>query len=188
MKTAEGQLYFMEKYLVFLTRQPLVIPYADIAKVRFERVSGTMASTRTFDMRLEMRDNADQVFSAVQRDEQSPISDFLTAKNVKVKKEVVDDMVDSGAALAAALAVEDSDQSDASEDDAPKRDKGKGAAGDDDEDSEGAFVLTGSTDPCSRRGLQGRRQRVQCRRGVRRGACASVRRWASLDRAGALSR
>ena len=146
MKTAEGQLYFMEKYLVFLTRQPLVIPYADIAKVRFERVTGTLASTRTFDMRLEMRDGAEQVFSAVSRDEQAPIADFLQEKHVKVKREIEDGMVETGAALAAALAVDDSDESDASEDDAPKRDKGKGAAGDDDEDSEGASALSDRAD------------------------------------------
>lgn len=107
----------------------MYIPYNDITEIRFERVSGALTSSaRTFDLVIATRSGKNEhQFSAVAKDEQTGIEDFLKRdKKLRVKNVMDQDANVVNSAVVAALMEDDSSDSDA-----PRR-----AAGDEDEDSE----------------------------------------------------
>jgi structure-specific recognition protein 1 len=111
VRTSEGFLYLLDKYILFISKQPVLVAYNDVQVCRFERcvalghchgiaelgmhrVSGAVAAARTFDLRIEMRTEASDVtFSSIVKDEHQPISEFLSSKKLKVKNEIMEDMV-----------------------------------------------------------------------------------------------
>ena len=104
------------------------------------RVGGGVASARTFDMRVVSKfDTSDHVFSAISKEEVSPISAFLQSKNVKLKNEM-DEVMDVDPISDEDMNDED-DASIPSEDeprDSGKKDKTKAIkAGKEDEDESG---------------------------------------------------
>jgi hypothetical protein len=124
----EGHLFFLDKALLYISRNPLYVPYSDIQEVRFERVSGALTTSRTFDLIVQMKGvRNEHTFSAVSKEEQSSVEDYLKReKKLKVKNVMEENVQAVNSAIAEALMDEDS-----SDDDAPRA-----RGGDDDEDSE----------------------------------------------------
>ncbi|KAH8921649.1 SSrecog-domain-containing protein [Atractiella rhizophila] len=120
LKANEGQLYFLDKSMLFISKQPMNVPHTDIASVHFSRVGGVMQSSKTFDLQIHMRNaSAPTTFSNVSKDEKQQIEDHLRGKNIKVKNEMAEDAGAASAAMAAAL-LDDEDE-DMGSDSAPAR-------------------------------------------------------------------
>ncbi|WWD22603.1 FACT complex subunit POB3 [Kwoniella shandongensis] len=136
VKAVQGELYFLEKGLIFIAKQPILIDFSKTESISFSRVGGGIASARTFDMRVVSKtDAADHVFSAISKEEVTPISTFLQSKNVRLKNEMEEAVMD----IDGPLSDDDEEmESIASEDEERgKKDKGKKVAKkavDDDED------------------------------------------------------
>ncbi|GAA6039203.1 hypothetical protein JCM8097_000468 [Rhodosporidiobolus ruineniae] len=144
LKANEGQLYFLEKQLLFISKQPTLVAFNEISAVVLARVGGALPSARTFDLAIRLKDSTSGplVFSALNKEELPNLTDFLTMKKIKVKNE----MDEIAAAEAEALGAESSDEDAMSvdEDEGEGRGKRKSAVGalngdlreEDDEDSE----------------------------------------------------
>ncbi|KAF8520735.1 SSrecog-domain-containing protein [Hysterangium stoloniferum] len=129
LKAVSGELYFLEKFFFFVSKQPTLIELSDIREVVFSRVGGALASARTFDLKIEQKVGPDYTFTSIAREEHEGIETFLKAKKVRVSNEMGD-----GDAIMAAPddSSDDEMQSVASSgDEAPKP-----RLGDNDEDSE----------------------------------------------------
>lgn len=49
VRANEGQLYFLDKYMLFISKQPVLVSYADVSVARFERsVHPSFTSKSTF--------------------------------------------------------------------------------------------------------------------------------------------
>jgi len=113
------------------------VPVIGVCRLTAYRVGSGVASAKTFDMRVVSKtEAADHVFSAISKEEVSPISSFLQSKNVRLKNEMeevmdVDPITDED--------IDDDDMSIPSEDEVKEKGKkGKGKAkntADDDEDA-----------------------------------------------------
>ncbi|WVQ82935.1 FACT complex subunit POB3 [Cryptococcus sp. DSM 104549] len=127
VKATQGELFFLEKGLIFISKQPILIDFSKTESIAFSRVGGGVASARTFDMRVVSKtDTADHVFSAINKQEVGPISSFFKGKGIRLKNEMEEATVD----MNEEFSDEDEDMlSVASEDEEPrgKKDKAKGA-------------------------------------------------------------
>ena len=140
-----GELYFLERYLFFVCKQPTLIDLADIHQVVFSRyvlygaylkalsyspnsVGGAIASARTFDLKIEQKTGPEITFSSIAKEEHEGIESFLKAKKVRVTNEMAD-----GDTIMAAADDTDDESDDESEGEKPKKAR---LGGDDDEDSE----------------------------------------------------
>ncbi|GAA6017728.1 hypothetical protein JCM10207_000477 [Rhodosporidiobolus poonsookiae] len=150
LKANEGQLYFLEKQLLFISKQPTLVSFSEISAVVLARVGGALPSARTFDLAIRLKDAASGsqplVFSALNKEELQNITDFLTMKKIKVKNEMEEMAAVEAEALGGASSDDDDAMSvDEDEDDRPKRRAAGGAAAggdmreEDDEDSEASI-------------------------------------------------
>lgn len=100
VKAVQGELYFLDRALIFIAKQPILIDYSKTESISFSRVgAGGLASSRTFDMRVTSRSgSADHVFSAIPKEEAPAISAFLGSKNIRLENEMDDalDLADAG--------------------------------------------------------------------------------------------
>ncbi|OCF32303.1 FACT complex subunit POB3 [Kwoniella heveanensis CBS 569] len=95
VKAVQGELYFLEKGLIFIAKQPILIDFSKTESISFSRVGGGIASAKTFDMRVVSKTEvADHVFSAISKEEVTPISSFLQSKNVRLKNEMEEAVMD----------------------------------------------------------------------------------------------
>ncbi|GAA5868438.1 hypothetical protein JCM3774_005379 [Rhodotorula dairenensis] len=120
LKANEGQLYFLERQLLFISKQPTLVSFNEISAIILARVGGALPSARTFDLSIRLKDSSavagggPLVFSAVSKEELQTITDFLSMKKIKLKNE----MEELAQAEAAALDVSsDEDDAMASDDD-----------------------------------------------------------------------
>lgn len=125
VKAVQGELYFLEKGLIFIAKQPILIDFSKTESIAFSRVGGGIASARTFDMRVVSKmGTADHVFSAISKEEAGPISQFLASKNVRLKNEM--ENLDADAVMDIDdLSDDDDDVSIMSEDEGKKKKKSK---------------------------------------------------------------
>lgn len=145
VKAVQGELYFLEKGLIFISKQPILIDFSKTDSISFSRVGGGVASARTFDMRVVSKTGgADHVFSAINKQEVGPISSFLQSKNIRLKNEMEEAIVD----IDEPFSDDDEEMESASEDERPSRaknDKSKTKhvkkLADDDEDESGKRPL-----------------------------------------------
>ncbi|KWU45585.1 FACT complex subunit POB3 [Rhodotorula sp. JG-1b] len=152
LKANEGQLYFLERQLLFISKQPTLVSFNEISAIVLARVGGALPSARTFDLSIRLKDSSSVagggplVFSAVSKEELQTITDFLSMKKIKLKNEM--DELAQAEAVAALDVSSDEDEAMASsddDDDARSRRKKK-AVGvdamdlDEDEDSEGTSL------------------------------------------------
>jgi structure-specific recognition protein 1 len=133
-KAVQGDLFMLEKFIFFVSKQPTLIELADVHQVVFSRVGSGMGASavRTFDLKVVTKSAPEYTFTSINKEEHEAIEGFLRAKKVRVKNEMMQD-VDM---LAAAVALDDDDdemQSVASDGEDVPRPR---AGGDDDEDSE----------------------------------------------------
>ncbi|CAK9786975.1 SSrecog-domain-containing protein [Cutaneotrichosporon oleaginosum] len=154
VKAVQGELYFLERGLIFIAKQPILIDFTKTESISFSRVGGGIASARTFDMRVLANEGPDHVFSAISKEEAGPISQFLASKNVRLKNEMdeleaadamdIDDLSDD----------DDDDVSIMSEDEGRKKKKkqqqqaqpARRAADDEDESEDEDFMDEDSSD------------------------------------------
>jgi structure-specific recognition protein 1 len=142
VKAVQGELYFLEKGLIFIAKQPILIDFSKTESIAFSRVGGAIASARTFDMRVVSKTGTpDHVFTSINKEEVGPISQFLASKNVRLKNEM-EDAMDVDAGLLDDLSDDDDDDvSINSEDEGRKKKKKKPearrpAADNDDDESD----------------------------------------------------
>ncbi|TFK33013.1 structure-specific recognition protein-domain-containing protein [Crucibulum laeve] len=138
LKAIQGDLFMLEKYIFFVSKQPTLVEIADIHQVIFSRVGASMgaAAARTFDLKIVTKSGPEHNFTSINKEEHDAVESYLKDKKVKVKNEMVPD---ADLLLAAAAGDDDDDedmQSIVSSDD----EKPKGAkisrGGDDDESEE----------------------------------------------------
>ncbi|KAE8540849.1 FACT complex subunit POB3 [Cryptococcus gattii VGV] len=136
VKAVQGELYFLEKGLIFISKQPILIDFSKTDSISFSRVGGGVASARTFDMRVVSKTGgANHVFSAINKQEVGPISSFLQSKNIRLKNEMEEATVD----IDEPFSDDDEEMESPSEDERPskaKNDKSKTVkkSADDEED------------------------------------------------------
>jgi hypothetical protein len=127
----QGDLFMLEKYIFFVSKQPVLIEISDIHQVVFSRLGAGIATARTFDMQIITKHGPEYTFTSINKEEHEPTDGYLKDKKVRVKNEMVPD-----GDLLLAAAGDDSDeemQSVASDDDEEPRVR---RTGDDDDDTE----------------------------------------------------
>ena len=131
LKAVQGDLFMLEKYIFFVSKQPVLIEISDIHQVVFSRLGAGIATARTFDMQIITKHGPEYTFTSINKEEHEPTDAYLKDKKVRVKNEMVPD-----GDLLLAAAGDDSDeemQSVASDDDEEPRVR---RTGDDDDDTE----------------------------------------------------
>lgn len=130
LKAIQGDLFLLEKYIFFVSKQPMLVELSDMHQVVFSRV-GASTAARTFDLKIVTKSGPEYTFTSLNKEEHEPTETYLKEKKIKIKNEMVQD-VDM---MLAAGEVDDEDeemQSVASSDDEPAKPR----LGGDDEDSE----------------------------------------------------
>jgi len=121
----------LDKFIFFVSKQPVLIEISDIHQAVFSRVGAGIATARTFDMQIITKHGPEYTFTSINKEEHELTDAYLKDKKVRVKNEMVPD-----GDLLLAAAGDDSDeemQSVASDDDEEPRVR---RTGDDDDDSE----------------------------------------------------
>ena len=140
----QGDLFFLEKYVFFVSKQPTLIEIADIHQVIFSRVGASMgaAASRTFDLKIVTKSGPEHTFSSINKEDHEAVETFLKEKKIRVKNEMVVD-----ADLLAAAAGDDDDDEDMqsvlSSDDGAAKPKPKVRLDDDDSEEDGKLVGVG---------------------------------------------
>ncbi|KAG9050103.1 FACT complex subunit [Tulasnella sp. UAMH 9824] len=90
MRAVTGELYFLEKSLIFVAKQATVIDYADIHQIVFSRSEHSIASARTFDIGVVTKCGpvSKVAFTSINKEEFEPVEDFLKAKKMRTKNEI----------------------------------------------------------------------------------------------------
>jgi structure-specific recognition protein 1 len=139
LKATQGDLFLLEKYVFFVSKQPSLIEIADIHQVIFSRVGASMgaAAARTFDMKIVTKSGPEHNFSSINKEDHEPVESYLKDKKVRVKNEMIPD---ADLLLAAAAGDDDDDDMQSvSSDDGPPRIKASRGADDEDSSEDGAF-------------------------------------------------
>ena len=131
LKAVQGDLFMLEKYIFFVSKQPTLIELPDIHQVVFSRLGAGLGASaaRTFDLKIVTKSGPEYTFTSINKEEYDATDGYLKDKKVKVKNEMME-----GELIMAAVDDEDEEmQSVASSgEEAPKPRLG----GDDDDDSE----------------------------------------------------
>ncbi|KAL9940812.1 hypothetical protein V8E36_000300 [Tilletia maclaganii] len=128
VKAVEGLLYPLDKALLWVSKQPIYLPYSQIHQVIFSRVGGSVSSSRTFDLRVNPRDGSETTFLSLNREEHDRMNSFFMERKVRIKNEMNDGLDINAAGAAAALLSDDEEMADVS--------RSRVSAMDEDEDSE----------------------------------------------------
>lgn len=100
LKANEGLLYPLEKSFIFIHKPTLIIHFADIETLEFQRYATGALGTRNFDLKITVKASAaasisgdanlgantkDYVFSAIDKAEYNNLYDFLESKKLPIK-------------------------------------------------------------------------------------------------------
>ncbi|TPX35321.1 hypothetical protein SmJEL517_g02196 [Synchytrium microbalum] len=83
LKASESFLFPLTKYFMFVPKPPTFIPHDDISKVQFLRVDKN-TSSRTFEMKLNMRTGQEYHFSNIAKEEFSGLNQYCKNKGLSV--------------------------------------------------------------------------------------------------------
>lgn len=122
VKANDGTLYPLNKSLIWVSKQTILVPYSDVYQLVFSRVGGAVASAKTFDLRVETRHGGDHTFQSINREEFDSLNNFFAERKIRIKNELADDAASMGKAVDELL---DED------------DESKALPDDDDDDEEG---------------------------------------------------
>ncbi|KAA1077388.1 FACT complex subunit [Puccinia graminis f. sp. tritici] len=144
MKANEGLLYFLDKYVLCISKQSILINLADLHSVKFARVGGALQSGRTFDLVMTKKDEVDLQFSSLSREEHPVIESYFETKGKKIENEMNEDILSNAvAALSDDDDLDDDDDDDDDDEGGGRRDrkskskpKPSAAANADDDDDE----------------------------------------------------
>lgn len=131
VKANDGALYPLSKGLIWVSKQPIYVPYSDVHQLVFSRVGGAVASAKTFDLRVATRSGADHTFQSINREELDNLSAFFAERKLRVKNELSDEGM--GAQVDALLSDEDTkvDQGEDEDEDEEEEDEDFEAESDD---------------------------------------------------------
>ncbi|KAJ7128211.1 SSrecog-domain-containing protein [Mycena crocata] len=130
LKAVTGDLFMLEKYIFFVSKQPTLIELSDIQQVVFSRVSqGTVA--RTFDLKIVTKSGPEYMFVSINKEELEPTETYLKEKKIRIKEIVPDAEL-----VMAAVDDDDDDDMQSVESDEDKRPRIKSAKDDDEDSSE----------------------------------------------------
>ncbi len=138
LKATQGDLFLLEKYIFFVSKQPTLIELSEIHQVFFSRVA---TAARTFDLRIVTKNGPEYTFTSINKEEQESTQAYLKDKRIKIKSEQIPD-----AELLLSAAVGDDDDDDESmrsvdsDDDAPKK-VSRNRDDDDDSESDGELLV-----------------------------------------------
>ncbi|CAG8650002.1 340_t:CDS:2 [Ambispora leptoticha] len=91
MKANEGYLYPLEKCFLFIPKPPTFIPIQDIVSVTFSRVSNNASSSRTFDLKFNLKNKSAIQFSSINREEHKNIEEWMKSKNINAQNDMTED-------------------------------------------------------------------------------------------------
>ncbi|KIN99582.1 hypothetical protein M404DRAFT_10336 [Pisolithus tinctorius Marx 270] len=93
-KAVQGDLFMLEKYIFFVSKQPMLIELSDIHQCVFSRVGASMGATaaRTFDLKIITKSGPEYTFTSINKEEHEPVESYLKDKKIKLKNEMVPDV------------------------------------------------------------------------------------------------
>ncbi|WFD00967.1 FACT complex subunit [Malassezia yamatoensis] len=91
VKANDGTLYPLNKSLIWVSKQTILVPYSEIHQLVFSRVGGAIASAKTFDLRIETRHGGDHTFQSIAREELDSLNNFFAERKLRIKNELADD-------------------------------------------------------------------------------------------------
>ncbi|KAG5719278.1 FACT complex subunit POB3 [Termitomyces sp. T112] len=146
LKAIQGDLFLLEKYIFFVSKQPSLIEIADVHQVVFSRVGASMgaAAARTFDLKIITKSGPEHSFTSINKEDHEPVETYLKDKKIKVKNEMIPD---ADLLLAAAAGDDDDDdemQSVDSDEDRPRVKQSKSGLDDDDSEEDDDFQASES--------------------------------------------
>ncbi|PWN47672.1 putative POB3-protein that binds to DNA polymerase I, partial [Violaceomyces palustris] len=116
VKATDGNLYPLDKCLLWVSKQPVYVPYSEVHQVVTSRVGGAVASSKTFDLRVITKNGPEHTFQSISREELDKMKAHFEDKRIKFKNEVGDEIAGGIAAAAAAAAGLLSDEDEEMED------------------------------------------------------------------------
>ena len=92
LKAVQGDLFMLEKYIFFVSKQPTLIELSDIHQVVFSRLGAGMGATaaRTFDLKIVTKSGPEYTFTSVTKEEHEVTEAYLKDKKVRVKNEMME--------------------------------------------------------------------------------------------------
>ena len=92
LKAVQGDLFFLEKYVFFVSKQPTLIELSDIHQVVFSRLGAGLGATaaRTFDLKIVTKSGPEYTFTSINKEEHEGTEAYLKEKKVKVKNEMME--------------------------------------------------------------------------------------------------
>ncbi|OCH85951.1 SSrecog-domain-containing protein [Obba rivulosa] len=92
LKAVQGDLFMLEKFIFFVSKQPTLIELSDIHQVVFSRLGAGMGATaaRTFDLKIVTKSGPEYTFTSINKEEYEGTEAYLRDKKVKVKNEMME--------------------------------------------------------------------------------------------------
>ncbi|PSS35373.1 hypothetical protein PHLCEN_2v1668 [Hermanssonia centrifuga] len=92
LKAVQGDLFMLEKYIFFVSKQPTLIELSDIHQVVFSRLGAGLGATaaRTFDLKIVTKTGPEYTFTSINKEEHEVTEAYLKEKKVKVKNEMME--------------------------------------------------------------------------------------------------
>ncbi|KDN51305.1 FACT complex subunit POB3 [Tilletiaria anomala UBC 951] len=123
VKATDGLLYPLEKAMLWVSKQPVYVAYADVHQIVFSRVGGAISSSKTFDLRVITKSGPEHHFQSLNREEHEKLNLHFAERKLRIKNEMAETDGALGLQVAAGMLSDEDEE--------------MGAAGDDDdEDSE----------------------------------------------------
>ncbi|KAI0916873.1 hypothetical protein AcW2_007147 [Taiwanofungus camphoratus] len=99
LKAVQGDLFLLEKYVFFVSKQPTLIELSDIHQVVFSRLGAGLGATaaRTFDLKIVTKSGPEYTFTSINKEEHEGTETYLKEKKVKVKNEMMEGELIMGA-------------------------------------------------------------------------------------------
>ncbi len=135
VKAADGLLYPLEKAMLWVSKQPLFVPYSDVHQVIFSRVGGAVTSGKTFDLRVVTKSGPEHHFQSLNREEHEKLHAHFSERKLRIKNEMAEDASAALAAAAGMLSDEDEEMAgpgDDEDDEDEEDDEDFAASSDDD--------------------------------------------------------
>ncbi|KAI0629734.1 structure-specific recognition protein-domain-containing protein [Trametes polyzona] len=92
LKAVQGDLFMLEKYIFFVSKQPTLIELSDIHQVVFSRLGAGLGATaaRTFDLKIVTKNGPEYTFTSINKEEYDHVNGYLQEKKVKTKNEMME--------------------------------------------------------------------------------------------------
>ncbi|RKP13079.1 structure-specific recognition protein-domain-containing protein [Piptocephalis cylindrospora] len=88
-KANEGFLFPMESHLVFLPKPPIILSHKEVGNVVFMRADSALTSSaRTFDLKINLRNGNEHIFSNISKEEHPPLVAYMRNRGIKVVKDL----------------------------------------------------------------------------------------------------